>query len=71
MSDITYKSLVSQLGQKFVNEYKELIKDYYRITLRAKQEIAELEDLSTVLERQKSNLMSQKNERQKFIDITK
>ena len=71
VSDITYKSLVSQLGQKFVNEYKELIKDYYRITLRAKQEIAELEDLSTVLERQKSNLMSQKNERQKFIDITK
>ncbi len=71
VSDITYKSLVSELGQKFVDEYKTLIRDYYRITIQTKQEVSELEDLSTVLDRQKSNLLIQKWERQKIIDITK
>ena len=70
ITDITYKSLVSQLGQKFVDEYKSLVKDYYRITLKAKEEISSLEDLRTILERQKSNLLIQKKEREKLIAIT-
>lgn len=70
ITDITYKSLVSQLGQKFVDEYKSLVKDYYRITLKTKEEISSLEDLRTILERQKSNLLIQKKEREKLIAIT-
>lgn len=71
VSDITYKSLVSQLGQKFVDEYKSLIKEYYRIALRTKEEISALQDLQTALERQKTNLLNQKNEREKLLEITK
>lgn len=71
VADITYKSLVSQLGQKFVDEYKSLIKEYYRITLRNKEEIAELQDIQSILERQKTNLLNQKNEREKLLEITK
>lgn len=71
VSDITYKSLVSQLGQKFVDEYKSLIKEYYRITLRTKEEISELQNLQTTLERQKTNLQNQKKEREKLLEITK
>lgn len=71
VSDITYKSLVSQLGQKFVDEYKSLIKEYYRISLRNQQEIQELQDLQIVLDRQKTNLLSQKTERTKLLEVTK
>ena len=71
VADITYKSLVSQLGQKFVDEYKSLIKEYYRITLRNKEEIASLQDVQSTLEKQKTNLLNQKNEREKLLEITK
>ncbi len=71
ITDITYKSLVSELWEKFVDEYKSLIQDYYRLNLKLKEEIADLKNLNTTLERQKSNLIIQGNERQKLIDITK
>ncbi len=70
LSDITYKSLVSQLGQKFVDEYKSLIKDYYTLTLTTREEIIELNNLQDVLERDKSNLQIQKKEREKLLLIT-
>ncbi len=70
LSDITYKSLVSQLGQKFVDEYKSLIKDYYTITLTTREEIVELNNLQDVLERDTSNLQIQKKEREKLLVIT-
>lgn len=71
VSDITYKSLVAQLGQQFVDEYKSLIKDYYRITLKTKEEVAELQELQTILDRHRSNLLLQKKEREKLLEVTK
>ncbi len=43
ITDITYKSLVSVLGQKFINEYRSLVQEYYRISLRMDGEIEELQ----------------------------
>ncbi len=71
ITDITYKSLVSVLGQRFIDEYRSLIQEYYRISIRMDTEIQELESLQDQLSVQKSNLENQKNEREKILTVTK
>ena len=70
-TDIVYKSLVSILGQKFIDEYKSLMKEYYRIALRIKEEVTLLETDKALLEKQKSALAAQRNQRENLLSITK
>jgi murein DD-endopeptidase MepM/ murein hydrolase activator NlpD len=69
--DIIYKSLVSILGQKFIEEYRSLMKEYSRIQMRIRDEVALLEVDQAILGRQKSTLMSQRDYREKLLEATK
>jgi septal ring factor EnvC (AmiA/AmiB activator) len=69
--DIVYKSLISLLGQKFIEDYRLLIHDYNRIQLRIQEEITLLEIDQKVLEKQKINLLSQRDYRQKLLNATR
>jgi len=69
--DITYKALVSILGQKFIEEYRTLIKDYALMKIRIREEIALLDTDKSLFERQKSNLLSQREYREQLIEATK
>lgn len=68
--DITYKSLVSSLGQKFIDDYRELIKSYYKIQIRMNDEIALLDVDNQKLEKQKANLITQRNFREQLLLAT-
>ena len=71
LSDMTYKTLVSQLGQKFVDEYRSLVKEYYDLSLQMSDQIDTLDTLEADLERQTRNLDEQKVDREKLLEITK
>jgi hypothetical protein len=47
LSDITYKALVAQLGQKWVDEYRGLVRSYYRIALETREEAVQMELLQS------------------------
>jgi hypothetical protein len=68
--DIIYKSLVSILGQKFIEDYRSLMKEYSLIQLHIRDEIALLEVDQAILDRQKSTLMSQRDYREKLLKAT-
>ncbi|GAB0174794.1 MAG: hypothetical protein HHAS10_06730 [Candidatus Altimarinota bacterium] len=68
--DITYKSLVSSLGQKFIDDYRELIKSYYKIQIRMNDEIALLDIDNEKLEKQKTNLITQRSFREQLLLAT-
>ena len=69
-TDIMYKSLVSILGQKFIDEYRSLLRDYYKIAMKIKEEVALLEVDKSLLERQKSTLAAQRNQREALLSAT-
>ena len=69
-TDIVYKSLVSILGQKFIDEYRSLLRDYYKIAMKIKEEVALLEVEKSLLERQKSTLAAQRNQREALLTAT-
>jgi murein DD-endopeptidase MepM/ murein hydrolase activator NlpD len=71
LSDITYKTLVTQMWQKFVNEYRDLVRSYYLAQIQTKNEETQLQWLKTDLEYQNSMLISKKTERENLIEITK
>ncbi len=70
-SDVTYKSLVSILGQNFIIEYRGLIRDYTRNALDLQEEIESLAKEQDLLVKQKSNLDIQKDQREQLLEITK
>jgi murein DD-endopeptidase MepM/ murein hydrolase activator NlpD len=71
LSDITYKTLVAQMWQKFVNEYRDLVRSYYLSQIQTKNEEVQLQGLKSDLEYQNTMLLSKKAEREKLIEITK
>ena len=71
LSDITYKTLVAQMGQKFVNEYRDLVREYYLSQLQTKNEETQLRSLKLDLENQNNVLLTKKTEREKLIETTK
>ena len=70
-TDIVYKSLVSILGQKFIEDYRSLMKEYNRIQIRVRDEVALLEADKKILERQKATLLSQRDYREQLLEATK
>jgi murein DD-endopeptidase MepM/ murein hydrolase activator NlpD len=70
LSDITYKTLVTQMWQKFVNEYRDLVRSYYLLQIRSKDEENQLTQLKSDLEYQNNALLSKKTEREKLLEIT-
>ena len=70
-SDIVYKSLVSILGQKFIEDYRSLMKEYNLIQLHIRDEVALLEADTRILERQKATLISQRDYREQLLEATK
>ena len=69
--DIIYKSLISILGQKFIEDYRDLMKEYQRIQMRIQDEMTLLETDKRILERQKSTLISQRDYREQLLEATK
>lgn len=59
------------LGQKFVDEYRSLKKDYYLLNIELRDERDALQKMKAQLEQQKSLLESQRTERVRLLDITK
>ena len=70
LSDITYKTLVTQMWQRFVDEYRELVRAYYLSSIQTQSEETKLKELKINLEKQSSVLTSQKMEREKLLEIT-
>jgi hypothetical protein len=48
------------MGQQFIDDYRSLIKEYYLIQTRLKQELAGLEADQDRLDKQKRNLITQR-----------
>ena len=71
LSDMTYKSLVTLLWQKFVDEYRMLKKEYYVLRIQTEEERAQIEALRWELELQKKLLESQRSERVRLLEVTK
>lgn len=69
--DIIYKSLVSVLGQRFIEDYKSLVKDYDLIQIRIGDEVALLAVDQSILERQKTSLIAQRDYRSQLLEVTK
>jgi hypothetical protein len=70
LSDITYKTLVAQMGQKFIDEYRDLVRSYYLTSIQTQNESAQLKILKSGLESQNTMLTAQKEEREKLLEIT-
>lgn len=70
LSDITYKTLVTQMGQKFVNEYRELVRTLYVSQVQTKKEEKQLQELKIGLGEQINTLTVQKAEQQKLLEYT-
>ena len=70
-TDIAYKELIALLGQKFVDEYRSLLKDYYILTTNIEDEVQKLEKDKSDIENQKKMIESQKAEQSKLLEITK
>lgn len=70
LSDITYKTLVTQMWQQFVNEYRDLVRSLYLSQVQAKKEEKQLNELKISLEEQSNTLITQKAEQQKLLEYT-
>jgi hypothetical protein len=71
LSDMTYKSLITILGQKFVDEYRSLKKESYVLRIHIEEERTEMRKLQDTMELQKSLLESQRGERVRLVEVTK
>jgi murein DD-endopeptidase MepM/ murein hydrolase activator NlpD len=69
--DVAYKSLISILWQRFIDDYRALIKEYYRIQTRLREELALLEIDNEKLARERSNLITQRQYREQLLVTTK
>lgn len=70
LSDITYKTLLTQMGQQFVDEYRSLVRAYYLSSIQTQNEQSVLETLLSGLAIQNTTLISQQVERSHLLDIT-
>ena len=70
LSDITYKTLVTQMGQQFVDEYRGLVRAYYLSSIQTQNESTQLKNLKSGLQSQSVMLTAQKEEREKLLEIT-
>lgn len=70
VTDMTYKSLVALLGQQFIDEYRSLIREYARISLRLQSEIRQLDALKKKLSLERSTLLSQKKQQEELLEVT-
>lgn len=71
ISEMTYKSLVTLVWQKFVDEYRWLKKDYYILRIQIEDERNKLDLLKKDVEVHKNLLESQRAERVRLIEVTK
>jgi murein DD-endopeptidase MepM/ murein hydrolase activator NlpD len=71
LSDMTYKSLVTILWQKFVDEYRLLKKEYYVLRIQVEEERAGIASLKKEFELQKAFLEEQRIERVRLVEVTK
>jgi hypothetical protein len=71
LSDLTYKTLLTELGQKFVNDYRLLVKQYYINTITIEDGIRHLTGLKQKLVIRIENISIQKSEREKLLEVTK
>lgn len=71
LQDMTYKAIASRLGQQFVDEYRQMVRDYYINGVKTKEEQVKLQNLQTDLENQNANYLTQKKEREQLLEITK
>lgn len=70
-SDIHYKTLVSQVGQQFIDEYRALIREYYSMMVSLDEEVIRLSTLEKQLERQHADLEDERAERARVLELTK
>lgn len=70
LAEITYKTLVTQMWQQFVNEYRDLVREYYLASIETQEEESDLKNLKSQLEIQSATLWAQKQEKEKLLDIT-
>lgn len=66
-----YTTLVTELGQQFVTDYRGALKDYYLLSVQIQEEITSLQTLRENLDSQVYILSVQKKEREKLLEITK
>ncbi len=71
LTDMTYKRLVSELGQSFVEEYRSGIKEYYILSTQIEEEIINLRTLKDTLKESQELLIEQKSHRERLLEITK
>jgi murein DD-endopeptidase MepM/ murein hydrolase activator NlpD len=71
LTDLTYKTLVSQLGQTYIDEYRSFVKEYYLLSIKMSDEVKALDILQADLEKQSKNVQTQKDEREKLLELTK
>lgn len=71
LQDMTYKAIASELGQKFVEEYRALVREYYLNSVKTNEEKLTLERLKSYLQSQSVAYNAQKQEREKLLEITK
>lgn len=70
-SDIHYKGLVSQVGQQFVDMYRNLTRDYYRMLLSLDAEVTSLSELEKSLNLKRDELEHERAERSRILELTK
>ena len=71
ITDMTYKTIISELGQKLIAEYHALVREYYVNSVKTNEERMNLEELKQSLKKQKENLDIQRKEKEKLLEITK
>lgn len=70
-SEIHYQWLISQVGQRFVDEYRWLMREYYSTVVALDEEVNRLTELEKNLEAQKLALEAERIERQRILDVTR
>lgn len=71
LQDMTYKAIASELGQKFVDDYRQMVRDYYLNSIKTKEEQVKLQKMQADLEMQNNNYSTQKKEREELLEITR
>ncbi|PID83965.1 hypothetical protein CSB09_03555 [Candidatus Gracilibacteria bacterium] len=70
ISDITYKTLVSELGEQFVHEYRELVRQQYVHQIQIQEQKRKIETMKRALQEQKRSLQVQKSQKESLMEVT-
>lgn len=71
LSDMTYKSILSQLWQKLIEDHHDMIRQLYIASIKTDEEKTSLEESEKQLQKQEKELKNQKEEKEKILEITK